>query len=255
MSLDSDIFTTDGTGWASAPDDIEEFFRQERQAHCEKILPLLEAQCKSSGSGLHFDMCKIANYLRHTCDVETGVEALYALALSKGYTERKSRYHAEQLRKKWSEDPNAFYVRRPKIEADLDLIWKTVDDSTLTLDEVKAASPVRVDDADDTAADLIVSALFAPEDIICVGKGAEDGYCYRRKDFAPLHRASFLVPSTFREKANTNPCWNGNRDNLRHGEAKTSRVGFMPWLNAILAGMTEAEKRRRFGQTSLTNGR
>jgi hypothetical protein len=157
--------------------------------------------CPTDGNGLHFHMCKVANYLRHDGDEDWGIEVLFNMAVSNGYSERKARYHAEQLRKKWHETTTGYQRRQPKIEPNLDLICRTVNESDLKADSLSTLSPVKLNPNDESVADNVVDLLFPNGDIVCVGGDAIDACCAPHKEIqGSLSKAQFLVPNPMRER-------------------------------------------------------
>jgi hypothetical protein len=186
--------------WAPVERQIEEL-RQEREERIRAHFERLKAETPGAGSGLHFHMCTVANYIRHHVDVDEGEEILERIGIDGGYSQRKASYHAKQLRRKWDEaEMDKTYVRTPKITEDIGLIKEIVYGSSLTVDQVKAGSPVKVDPADTTAATRIAEMLFPDDDIVCVAKERARAYCYRLSEFAPLDQASFIVPNPMREE-------------------------------------------------------
>jgi hypothetical protein len=210
MTLDQKIEEWLGTEalnpatWTSVAERVDAI-NQETAEMFRAMLERIKAECPGAGNGLHFHMCKVANWLRHEYDEDEGVEVLQALAEENGYSERMARYHAEQLRKKWHESADKIYVKHPKIEADLELISKIVYSSSLTANQIASASPVKFNTDDTTAADKIADMLFPDGDIICVSKEREDAHCHRRADFVSLDRATFIVPNPMRESGDYQP--------------------------------------------------
>jgi hypothetical protein len=159
-------------------------------------LSALLALCPEAGGGLSAYLCKVANTIRHDWSEDEGFEILFNLAVDRGYTEKKARYHAERLRRKWHESPGGQSPRRyqPKIKPNLNLIYQTVGSSNLTVAAVAKASPVKIDPADTSAAGNIVDLLLFGE-IVCVGSEKFSAYCDYSKNFEDLCNAQFLVPN------------------------------------------------------------
>jgi hypothetical protein len=163
-------------------------------------LNALLAACPEAGGGLSAFLCKVANTIRHDWTEDEGFEILFNLAVDRGYPEKRARYHAERLRRKWHESMDGVPQRHatPKVEPNLNLIYQTVGSSNLTVATVAKASPVKIDPADTSAAENIVDRLL-PGAIICAGEDAASAHCDYIRNLEGLENAQFLVPNPMRE--------------------------------------------------------
>ncbi len=167
-------------------------------------------ECPTAGSGLNRGLSTVAVSLRHETDEDPGIELLFNLAVERGRSERKARIEAERLRRKWRDlsDAPAPAIgtcrERPKPKAaapDKDLISRAVSGSTLTVAQLTEMSPIKVDPADDSAAENIVDLLFPDRDIICASVKHWDAHCepHGEAGLSGLNRAQFLCPNPMRE--------------------------------------------------------
>lgn len=161
--------------------------------------------CPVAGGGLNFELCKVANELRHNVDAQRGLEILTNLAIERGRPRHTAASEARRLvDSKWNRDGRTAatpIIRAPKTPANLDKIRRIVSESTETLASLRDQSLINVDACDGDATDDIIDLLFPDADTIFVGSlntGTAGTHAELYRDGLKLHKLSHIVPNPLR---------------------------------------------------------
>ena len=162
--------------------------------------------CPGAGGGLHPELSRVANELRHCVDAARGFEVLRDIAIERGRPEHIANREARELiKQKWNGGP-ATRADRTAVEtkANVELIRDIVAKGDGGLAELRDQSPIKVDAADDGAADDIINLLFPDGDIIYVGKSECKGMARTHSELyargIKLREWSHIVPNPMKER-------------------------------------------------------